>query len=249
MLSPSFFPRQFSGDSEKGNFPDVKKTSRTSRPKRPWLQRVHSASVGFSASTHLGHAEAYLRIYLHDLPPSPGNGKDWGWRATHSSAGVPAAARERTVTAGLGEDPGSAYRCLSCRTRPGGGWASTCTPQRPSPPGSSCPGARREPEPGSHRRCRCWGCCSRLQSCLRATGQVAAACARPPACGGNFGLERAALECPAGRDGVRRSCLGAGAGLGGWAVSLGGGAGAEGAEGEAVEPSARCRSAPQPAAE
>lgn len=50
--------------------------------------------------------------------------------------------RESGHRRGSGGDTRSAYRCQSCRRRPGGGWASMCTPRRPSPPGSSCPGAR-----------------------------------------------------------------------------------------------------------
>ena len=42
-----------------------------------------------------------------------------------------------------GDTRRSAYLCQSCRRRPGGGWASMCTPRRPNTPGSSCSGARR----------------------------------------------------------------------------------------------------------
>ena len=176
-----------------------KRPVRTSRPKRAWLQRVHSASVGFSTSTHLGHAEAYLSIYLHDLPPSPGNGKE------RTLARPPVAAPESRLQRasersprGLRRDTGSAYRCLSCRMRPGGGLASMCTPQRPSPPGSSCPGARRaRARESSPLPLLVLLLESPKLPCAPRAGSLQPALARPPV-GGNFGLERAALRVPGG---------------------------------------------------
>lgn len=101
-----------------------------------------------------------------------------------------------------------------------------------------------EPEPGSHCRCRCR--CWPLQSCLarRRRGRRSLSSPALP-CGATLASGAPPSECPAGRDGVRRGCLGAGARLGGWAISpgeaAGAGAGAGGAGGgEAVRASAHC---------
>lgn len=177
MLSPSFFPRQFSGDSEKGIFQMSKRPVRTSALKDHGYKEFTRPRWVSLRLPHLGHAEAYLRIYL-DLPPSPGNGKDWGL-ATHSSAGVPAAARERTITAGAPRDPGSLP--MSELQNASWGWLGehvhASAPQSPRlqlPQGTTSPSQEVIAAAVAGAAARVY------KVALRATGRVAAACARPP---------------------------------------------------------------------
>lgn len=230
-----------------------KRPVRTSHPKRPWLQRVHSASVGFSASTHLGHAEAYLSIYLHDLPPSPGNGKDWGLARPPIAAPESRLQRasERSPR-GLRQGPRERLPMSELQNASWGWLGEHVHASAPQSPRLQLPRSTTSPSQGVIAAAVAGAAARVYKVALRATGRVAAACARSPArlLGATLARSAPPSECPAGRDGVRRSCLGAGAGLGGWAVSLGGGAGAEGAEGgEAVRASARCplcAAAPRP---
>lgn len=103
-----------------------------------------------------------------------------------------------------------------------------------------------EPEPGSHCCCRCWGCCSPLQSCCARRWRSRCSRGSPTRrCGATLALGALPSECPAGRDGSRRGCLGAGARLQGPPLSLGQGAGAgagagKAAGGEAVREPASC---------
>lgn len=99
---------------------------------------------------------------------------------------------------GSREDTGSAYLCQSCRRSPGGDWASTCTPRRPSHPGSSCPGARRA-------RARESLLLPLLGLLFASPKLLCALLAEPlqpelahPAVQGNFGLGRAARRVPGG---------------------------------------------------
>lgn len=138
---------------------------------------------------------------------------------------------------GSGGDTRSAYRCQSCRRRPGGGWASMCTPRRPSPPGSSCPGARlaRARESLLLPLLRLLLASPKL-SCAPLEGplQPELSC---PAVRGNFGLGRAALGVPSGTGwGAARmprcwrTTLRAGGLSGRRSGSWGGAGGAEGGE-------------------
>lgn len=103
-----------------------------------------------------------------------------------------------------------------------------------------------EPEPGSHCCCRCWGCCSPLQSCCARRWRSRCSRGSPTRrCGATLALGALPSECPAGRDGSRRGCLGTGARLQGPPLSLGQGAGAgagagKAAGGEAVREPASC---------
>lgn len=81
------------------------------------------------------------------------------------------------------------------------------------------------------------GAAARLSKvAVRAAGGAAAARARSPAgpCGATLASGALPSECPAGRDGVRRGCLGAGAGLRGRPPCEGAGAGGARGGGEAV---------------
>lgn len=97
---------------------------------------------------------------------------------------------------GSGGDTGSAYRCQSCRRRPGGGWASMCTPRRPSPPDSSCPGARRARARESLPLPLPLLASPKLP-CAPPAGSPQPELTRPPL-RGNFGFGRAALRVPSG---------------------------------------------------
>lgn len=138
---------------------------------------------------------------------------------------------------GSGGDTRSAYRCQNCRRRPGGGWASMCTPRRPSLPGSSCPGARlaRARESLPLPLLRLLLASPKLCAPLEGPLQPELSCS---AVRGNFGLRRAAPGVPSrtGRGKARlpqrwRTTLRAG-GLSGCRSGSWGGAG--GAGGEAV---------------
>lgn len=84
-----------------------------------------------------------------------------------------------------------------------------------------------EPEPRSHCGCRCRSCRSPLQSCgaRRRRGRCSRSSPTRP-CRATSASGVLPTESPAGRDGSRRGCLGAGARLRGPALSLGQGAGA-----------------------
>lgn len=166
-----------------------KRPVRTSRPKRPWLQRVHSASVGFSASTHLGHAEAYLRIYLHDLPPSPGNGKDWGLARPPIAAPESRLQRasERSPR-GLRQGPRERLPMSELQNASWGWLGEHVHASAPQSPRLQLPRSTTSPSQGVIAAAVAGAAARVYKVALRATGRVAAACARPPACGGQLWL-------------------------------------------------------------
>lgn len=120
-----------------------------------------------------------------------------------------------------------------------------CTPRRPSPPGSSCPGARRaQARESSPRPLLGLLLASPKLRCAPPAGPLQPEFTRP-AVRGNFGFGRAAPRVPSGTGwgaarlpGRWRTTLRAG-GVSGEGAGAGAGAGGAGA-GEAVRAPARC---------